>query len=311
MLEVKNLTKSYGSFRALDGFHLSVKKGELFGLAGPNGAGKTTAIKIMTGLLRADSGQVFIHGTDMLRDAFTLKDKIGYVPDFFGVYDNLKALEYMEFYASAYGLIGKETTEHCLELMELVGLLEKRDVFVDDLSRGMQQRLCLARAMIHKPELLILDEPASGLDPHSRFELKKILRELCTNGTTIIISSHILAELSEMCSSIGIIQKGQMKLQGSMEEILSAVNISNPLVIRVMDGEEKALAFLKAHPFVKTLAIDGKEFQITFTGDIQMERELLENMVREKISVLSFGRKRDNLESVFIELTKKGRREEE
>ena len=226
------------------------------------------------------------------------------MPDNFGVYDNLKAIEYMEFYASTYGLVGKEVQKRCYELMEQVGLEGRGEVYVDELSRGMQQRLCLARAMIHKPDILILDEPASGLDPRSRFEMKMILKELCRKGATILISSHILSELAEMCSSIGIIKKGELLQQGSIEEIVSAVNISNPILLHVCDEQKKTLEFLKENPLVQTLAIDGKEFQFTFTGSVKEEAELLQQMIQQGIQVLSFGRKRDNLETIFMQLTK-------
>ena len=298
--------KNYGKFRALNGLSMEVGKGELFGFIGPNGAGKTTTIKIMTGLLKADSGHVYLDGRDALKDVDNLKQKIGYVPDFFGVYDNLKAIEYMEFYASTYGLVGKEVRKRCYELMELVGLEGRDDVYVDELSRGMQQRLCLARAMIHKPDLLILDEPASGLDPRSRFEMKTILKELCRKGSTILISSHILSELAEMCSSIGIIKKGELLQQGSIEEIVSAVNTSNPILMRVCDDQKKALDFLRENRMVQALAIDGQEFQFTFTGSAQEEADLLNQMVMQGIRVLSFARKRDNLETIFMQLTKEG-----
>ncbi|MBO5279101.1 MAG: ABC transporter ATP-binding protein [Lachnospiraceae bacterium] len=306
MLRIEKLVKNYGKFRALNGLSMEIEKGELFGFIGPNGAGKTTTIKIMTGLLKADSGHVYLDGRDALKDVDNLKQKIGYVPDFFGVYDNLKAIEYMEFYASTYGLTGKEVRKRCFDLMEQVGLEGRSDVYVDELSRGMQQRLCLARAMIHKPDLLILDEPASGLDPRSRFEMKAILKELCRKGTTILISSHILSELAEMCSSIGIIKKGELLQQGSIDEIVSAVNTANPILVRVCDEQKKTLDFLRENPMVQTLAIDGQEFQFTFTGSAKEEAKLLNDMVTQGIHVLSFGRKRDNLETIFMQLTREG-----
>lgn len=310
MLKIENLQKSYGKHKALNGLNMEVKKGELFGFVGPNGAGKTTTIKIMTGLLKADAGQVWIEGMDALKDADRLKNKIGYVPDFFGIYDNLKVMEYMEFYASTYGLEGNDIKESCFLLMDKVGLAEKAEVYVDELSRGMQQRLCLARAMIHNPDILILDEPASGLDPRSRFEMKRILKELCGNGKTVIISSHILAELSEMCSSIGIIKNGRMVQQGSIEDIISAVNVENPLLIHVLNRPELVRECLRKNPLVKSVAIDGMEFQVIFTGGKEEEAKLLEELIALKIEVVSYGRKRDNLESIFIEVTKDQKGEE-
>lgn len=310
MLKIENLQKSYGKHKALNGLNMEVKKGELFGFVGPNGAGKTTTIKIMTGLLKADAGQVWIEGMDALKDADRLKNKIGYVPDFFGIYDNLKVMEYMEFYASTYGLERNDIKESCFLLMDKVGLAEKAEVYVDELSRGMQQRLCLARAMIHNPDILILDEPASGLDPRSRFEMKRILKELCGNGKTVIISSHILAELSEMCSSIGIIKNGRMVQQGSIEDIISAVNVENPLLIHVLNRPELVRECLRKNPLVKSVAIDGMEFQVIFTGGKEEEAKLLEELIALKIEVVSYGRKRDNLESIFIEVTKDQKGEE-
>jgi len=306
MLSIQNLTKNYGKLRALNGLTMSIKEGELFGFVGPNGAGKTTTIKIIAGLLKADAGQIILDGRDVLRDTVRLKESIGYVPDYFGVYDNLKAIEYMEFFASVYGLAGSEVRELCMELMEIVGLEGKANHYVDDLSRGMQQRLCLARALVHNPKILILDEPASGLDPNSRVGMKNILMELAMNGKTILISSHILSELSEMCSSIGIIQKGEMVLQGSIEEIVSSVNTMNPLMIHVLEKQEETVAFLRTHPMVKTLAISGNEFQIIFGGDAGEETVLLREMMDKGLPVNSFGRKKDNLESIYMKITKEG-----
>lgn len=306
MLKIEGLTKKYGQFRALDGLNMTVKEGELFGFVGPNGAGKTTTIKIIAGLLRPDSGHVIMDDRDMLKETMKLKEYIGYVPDFFGVYDNLKVIEYMEFYASTYGMVGKEVQDYCMDLLEIVGLEGKAAAYVDNLSRGMQQKLCLARALVHNPRLLILDEPASGLDPNSRINMKHILMELAMNGKTILISSHILSELSEMCHSIGIIQKGEMVLQGSIEEIVSSVNTMNPLVVKVMEKREETIQFLRKHPKVKTLAIAGNEFQIMFEGGAREEAALLEEMVEAKIPILSFGRKKDNLESIYMKITKEG-----
>ena len=182
MLEIKNLNKKFGKFQALNNMSMMIEKGELFGFVGPNGAGKTTTMRIVAGLLSADSGEVLLDGENLLSDSRKLKGKIGYMPDFFGVYDNLKAIEYMEFFASIYGINGKAAKSLSYELMELVNLSGKEDCYVDTLSRGMKQRLCLARSLVHNPELLILDEPASGLDPRARFEMKEILSNLREMG---------------------------------------------------------------------------------------------------------------------------------
>ncbi len=310
MLTIHQLKKNYGDFQALNGLDLEIGDGELFGFVGQNGAGKTTTMKILTGLLKADSGEIYFDETNVLNERKKFKEQVGYVPDFFGVYNNLKSIEYMEFYASTYGLRGKEVKRQCLELIDLVGLIDKVDVYVDELSRGMQQRLCVARSLIHKPRLLVLDEPASGLDPRSRFELKNILKRLSSQGMTIMISSHVLPEISEMCTSIGIIEKGKMVLRGNMEDILYAVNTSNPLIIKIWKEEEKAIEILKTNPFIKTISIEGKDLQLTFKGNVEDEAELLSKLVSEGVKLHYFGRKKDDLESIFMQITKGSSQEE-
>ena len=190
MLEIQGLTKKYGKFLALDNLNLHIEKGEIFGFVGPNGAGKTTTMRITCGLLKATSGTVYVDGVNALTNPDDIKRKVGYVPDFFGVYDNLKVMEYMEFYGSMYGMDKADVDEIADGLLELVNLSDKKDVFVDTLSRGMKQRLCVARALIHNPDLLVLDEPNSGLDPRARFEMKEVLKNLGAMGKTIIISSQ-------------------------------------------------------------------------------------------------------------------------
>ncbi|MBS5522430.1 MAG: ABC transporter ATP-binding protein [Clostridiales bacterium] len=306
MLEIENLYKYYGSFAALDGLNLSIKKGELFGFVGPNGAGKTTTMRIISGLLRADKGSVHIGDIDALKDTRHLKDKIGYMPDFFGVYDNLKVIEYMEFYASIYGITGKSARSLCLELLDLVNLSDKINLYVDDLSRGMKQRLCLARSLIHNPQLLILDEPASGLDPRARFEMKEILKNLIDMDKTIIISSHILPELAEMCTSIGVIQSGQMVLCGAVDEILSMMSSANPLVITMVSQVEQAITFLKEQPLVETLSYKDNTIRVDFKGDTCEEAALLQNLVAQNLPVCAFGREEGSLESLFMQITQNG-----
>ncbi len=305
MVEIENLYKHYGKFVALDHLDLSIEKGELFGFVGPNGAGKTTTMRIISGLLKADGGQVQIAGVDALKDSQSLKRKIGYMPDFFGVYDNLKAIEYMEFYASIYGIVGKKAKDMCMELMDLVNLSDKAEFYVDSLSRGMKQRLCLARSLVHNPELLILDEPASGLDPRARFEMKGILRNLHDMGKTIVISSHILSELAEMCTTIGIIDKGNMLTKGSVEDIMRRLNTSNPLKIHVIENIESAVRIIKENPKVENLSIDGMDITVSFNGSEEDEAELLGNLVNNGIKVVSYVRETGNLEEVFMMVTAK------
>ncbi|MEG1992224.1 MAG: ABC transporter ATP-binding protein [Acetivibrio sp.] len=303
MLEIKDLYKKYGKFTALNGLNLELKKGELFGFVGPNGAGKTTTIKIISGLLEADSGSVAIEGIDIKKDIRKIKEKIGYMPDFFGVYDNLKTIEYMEFYGSIYGIEGKKAKTLLYELLELVKLEKQAENHVDTLSRGMKQRLCLARCLIHNPELLILDEPASGLDPGARVEMKEILRNLHEQGKTIIVSSHILPELAQMCSTIGIIQNGRMILKGTVEEISKQMSNSNPLKIRVVEGQKKVVDILKQDPMVQNITIRGESISFGFEGEVSAEANLLGRMIQSGAAIASFARQEGNLETLFMELT--------
>ncbi len=303
MLEIKDLRKNFGKFHALNGLDIHISQGALYGFVGPNGAGKTTTIKIMTGLLVADGGKVIIDGTAVSGGSHELKLKIGYVPDFFGVYDNLKVYEYMEFFASCYGICGLKARTRYMSLLEQVGLEDKMNFYVDSLSRGMKQRLCLARALIHDPLLLVLDEPASGLDPRTRFEFKEILKELREQGKTIFISSHVLSELSEMCTDIGIIDQGKMVLSGSMDDILRRVNASNPLIISVLGNKERALTILKSRPCVQTIAVKEGDIRVNFIGDEQEEALLLQSLVDAEVPVHGFYREPGSLESLFMQIT--------
>ena len=303
MLEIKNLVKSYDQVQALRSLNLEIAQGELFGFVGPNGAGKTTTIKILAGLLRPDSGTVHIDGQQMTCGAAELKDKIGYVPDYFGVYDNVRVFEYLEFYAAADGITGLVARRRYMELLDMVGLNGREESYVDSLSRGMKQRLGVARALVHDPRLLILDEPASGLDPRTRQEFIAMLKNINQSGKTILISSHILSELGEMCTDIGIIEHGQMVLRGSLFDILAMVNASNPLEIQVYQNLPEAVAFLRSHPLITHVTIDGNRISAGFTGGQMEEAHLLKQMVEAGILVGSFHRRQGGLESVFMQIT--------
>lgn len=303
MLEIKNLIKRYGRFTALDHLNMEIKKGEIFGFVGPNGAGKTTTMRIIAGLLKADSGIVNVAGVDARNNPKGLKNKMGYMPDFFGVYDNLKALEYMEFYASIYGITGRSAKKKCLELMELVHLSDQADNYVDDMSRGMKQRLCLARSLVHDPGLLILDEPASGLDPKARFEMKEILKELHDRGKTILISSHILSELAQTCTNIGIIENGRMVVSGTVEEILTARGTASPIVMKFTANQEKAVEVLKQNDLVQNIMIRENSISILFKGNETEESKILAAMIQEGARLSYFAREESSLESLFLQIT--------
>lgn len=309
MLKIENLHKVYGKLTALDGLNLEVAKGELYGFVGANGAGKTTTIRIISGLLQADCGNVWVDGIGAGKNPSKLKETIGFVPDFFGIYDNLMVYEYLEFFAAAYGIFGKEGRRRTDEVLELVGLTEQKRMLVDGLSRGMQQRLCLARAMVHRPKLLVLDEPGSGLDPRTRKNFQSLLQHLCQEGYTILISSHILSELADMCTAIGIIDKGKLVMQGKMDEIMLSIDSSNPLLITVYNNLETAVEVLRRSPLVSRLSIEKNKIAVYFTGSREEEGYLLRELVEADVLVLSFVREQSTLESLFFRLTESGKEE--
>lgn len=303
MLEIKNLYKNYGNFQAVSDLNLSIKKGELFGFVGHNGAGKTTTMKIIAGLLTATSGSITVNGVDAIHNNKEIKRMIGYMPDFFGVYDNLKAMEYMEFYASMYGITGQMAKETCRNLMELVNLSDKENTYVDSLSRGMKQRLCLARCLVHNPELLLLDEPASGLDPQARFEMKEVLKNLSSMGKTIIISSHILPELADMCDTIGIMKRGRMLLHGSVDEILSHAERGTTLDIKVLTNQETAVRILKEDPYVHKVSVREGELSVEYSGSENELAQLMRTLVLNNVLISGFHKEKGNLETLFLEVT--------
>lgn len=303
MLTINKLTKKFGKFLALDNLDLTIREQEIYGFVGPNGAGKTTTMKICAGLIKADSGEVFIDGIDALKNNKELKKKIGYMPDFFGVYDNLKAIEYMEFYASIYGLNGKEAKTMCMELLELVQLAEHYDDYVDSMSRGMKQRLCLARCLVHNPKLLILDEPASGLDPRARVVMKDILKRLSSEGKTILISSHILPELAQVCTHAGIIESGKLVMSGSIEEITSARGNARPIVLKMVDNQEITIQVIKENPYTRKITILDNTVTLLFSGNEEQEAALLSSIIQSGGVISSFSREESSLESLFLQIT--------
>ena len=303
MLEIKNLVKKYGKFTAVNDLNLTVPESSIFGFVGPNGAGKTTTMKIMSGLLKATSGNVMIDGIDVTKKPRALKENIGYMPDFFGVYDDLKVMEYMDFYAGTYYIPYEQREELINNLLEIVDLSHKKEDYVDGLSRGMKQRLCLARSLIHDPKLLILDEPASGLDPRARVEMKEVLKQLQTMGKTIIISSHILPELAEMCTEVGIIDQGHIVVQGTVQEIMKQMTKVRKIQIRPLENMEGLLKILEEQPVVEDVVENTSDVEFSFQGTDQELTALLKQIVLADIAVLSFKEKEGNLEEIFMQVT--------
>ena len=303
MLYINDLTKKYGSFTAVNHLSLHIPEGDLFGFVGPNGAGKTTTIRIVCGLLRASGGSVRIGGTAAAVGSKTMKRMIGYVPDFFGVYDKLKVREYMDMYGSMYGMDSRDIAKLTDDLLELVNLSDKKEEYVDTLSRGMKQRLCVARALLHNPKLLILDEPSSGLDPRARVEMKELLKNLHSMGKTIVISSHILSELSEMCNSIGIMNRGQLITAGRIEDIMQQISGGKRMHIQVASGMESAVRILKEQVGIRIESVRENEIILVFNGADEDISALIGLMIQNQVVLTGFYREEGSLESLFMQLT--------
>ena len=303
MPEIYELNKKYGKFTALDSLSMNITENSIFGFVGPNGAGKTTTMKIMAGLLKADSGSIFVNGEDILKNPKSIREKIGYMPDFFGVYDDLKVTEYMDFYAGMYYIPYADRPELIDNLLEIVDLSNKKDSYVDGLSRGMKQRLCLARSLIHDPDLLILDEPASGLDPRARVEMKEILKRLREMGKTIIISSHILPELAEMCSEIGIIDQGKLVTQGTVNDIMNRLQKKRVVRIKTSSAVEQLIRILKEQASVKDITENADNIEFVFEGKNDDLTSILRNVIMNGIPIYSFSENEGNLEEIFMTVT--------
>ena len=303
MPEIYELNKKYGKFTALDSLSMNITENSIFGFVGPNGAGKTTTMKIMAGLLKADSGSIFVNGEDILKNPKSIREKIGYMPDFFGVYDDLKVTEYMDFYAGMYYIPYADRPELIDNLLEIVDLSNKKDSYVDGLSRGMKQRLCLARSLIHDPDLLILDEPASGLDPRARVEMKEILKRLREMVKTIIISSHILPELAEMCSEVGIIDQGKLVTQGTVNDIMNRLQKKRVVRIKTSSAVEQLIRILKEQASVKDITENADNIEFVFEGKNDDLTSILRNVIMNGIPIYSFSENEGNLEEIFMTVT--------
>ncbi len=304
MIETKNLTKNYGNLTAVDDLNLTIQDGDIFGFIGPNGAGKTTTMRILVTLLEPTRGKAFINGLDVSRNGKMVRRLVGYMPDFMGVYDDLKVFEYLEFFAAAFGIERKKRKSIVEGVLELTDLQSKRSVTVDSLSRGMQQRLGLARVLIHDPKVLILDEPASGLDPRARIEIRELLRELKRMGKTIMISSHILSELEEICDHIGIIEHGRLLFSGTLEEILSRLGIQSKVRVRVANNQNKAVELLTALPQIRQVQVFGDYIAVTFREGKDGDGIIARTLVNADLDIVSIQPERLKLDDAFLQLTK-------
>jgi ABC-2 type transport system ATP-binding protein len=307
IVRTEGLVKRYDGTLAVAGVDLNVEAGEIFGLVGPNGAGKTTTLRILATLLLPSAGYAEIAGWSVTRNPDQVRRVLGFMPDAFGVYDDMKVWEYLDFFARCYGIAPAARRRMIGDLLELVDLADKRESYVQTLSRGMQQRLCLAHALVHDPDVLLLDEPASGLDPRARVELRELLRELRSMGKTILISSHILPELEELCTSVAIVDRGQVLAQGRVADIERRLRFGAVLRVRVLaEGEalETARARFAADPDVATaVLLEDGTIELGFRGDDAASARLLAQIVGEGMPIVSFARAASDLEELFLQVT--------
>src|SRR5947209_11319617 len=304
MLEVQHLRKEYRNLIAVKDLSIRLEQGDIFGFIGPNGAGKTTTIKILATLLRPTAGLATIDGIDVVRDPEAVRGFIGYMPDFFGVYDDIKVWEYLDFFAAAYKIPRAKRPGIIDDVLELTDLSVKKEAYVEELSRGMKQRLCLAKTLIHDPKVLLLDEPASGLDPRARIEIKELLKELKSMGKTIIISSHILPELADFCNKIGIIEQGELVVSGEVQAIMQQLSGAHVYQLKVAEDFEGASEMLTSRADVRSVkAMDGA-LKIDYTGDPAEVHQLLRDLLVAGFKVQSFSEQETDLEDIFMKVTR-------
>ena len=309
MITLQGFGKDYGDFRAVDSLDLKIEAGETFGFIGPNGAGKSTTIRFLATLLRPSRGRGEVAGCDVVADPMGVRQAIGYMPDNFGVYDGMRVWEFLDFFAVAYR-IGRDQRKRIIaHVLELLDLVHKRNDFVNGLSRGMKQRLCLAKTLLHDPPVLILDEPASGLDPRARIEVKALLKELRKMGKTIMISSHILTELADCCTSIGIIERGKLLMHGPIDQVNKRIHRERFVEIEFISHAEAGLSILRSHPALRSLEIlpsSGPSQAVTAELETydQGLAELMETLIREGVRMRKFNDKDPTLEDVFMSVTK-------
>lgn len=309
IIEVDQLTKHYGKRVAVENVSFSLEPGAVFGFIGPNGAGKTTTIRVLTTLLKPTTGRAQIDGHSITGDPRAVRKVVGYMPDFFGVYPDMTVWEYLDFFSACYDIPPAQRPGLIKDLLALVDLSHRRDDFVDTLSRGMKQRLCLARALVHDPKVLVLDEPASGLDPRARIEFRELLTELRRMGKTIFLSSHILADIAEICTEVGIIEAGRMVTHGNLEQIKRRMRQNHHLRVRVLNNYvEQAQSVLAVYQGIHKVEVettpDGEiDLLVEFSGDKIAVCALLRQLVLADVPVLNFSEEADSLEDVFMKLT--------
>ncbi len=304
MIDIQHLQKEYKGLTAVKDLSLHLDAGDIFGFIGPNGAGKTTTIKMLATLLKPTSGKAYIDGIDVVEHPEAVRGRIGYMPAFFGIYDDMRVWEYLDFFAGAYRLPKAQRPRIIDDVLSLTDLGGKKDNYVEELSTGMKQRLCLAKTLIHDPKVLLLDEPASGLDPRARIEIKELFKELKAMGKTIIISSHILPELADFCNKVGIIERGELLVSGDVQDIMAQVSGGRTLEIKLLDGDERAIEILEAAPGVRAVRPVNAHLHVEFTGDQEAQAELNKLLIEQGLRVLTFSEQETDLEDIFMKVTK-------
>ena len=304
MIELVDFGKDYGDFTAVERLSLKIEAGEMFGFIGPNGAGKSTTIRFLATLLKASRGEGIVNGHSVTLDPMNVRRSVGYMPDNFGVYDGMKVWEFLDFFAVAYRIHKSRRKAVITDVLELLDLAHKRDDFVNGLSRGMKQRLCLAKTLVHDPPVLILDEPASGLDPRARLEVKALLKELRRMGKTILISSHILTELADCCTSIGIIERGQLLMHGPIAEVYRRIRGNRVIEVTFVNGMDVGLSVIRSSPHCRDVRVEDHQASVELETDDVGVAQLLDQLIANKVSIRSFAEKEPTLEDVFMMVTK-------
>lgn len=304
VIELRNLCRTFGSTRAVDRVSFEVPRGSVFGYIGPNGAGKTTSMRILSTLELPTSGEAFIEGLSSVNDPDRVRSRLGFMPDSFGTYPDTNCAEYLDFFARSHGVIGRERTRRLRWVMDFTGLRSLADKPIRGLSKGMRQRLCLGRALIHDPAVLILDEPAAGLDPRARIELRSIIRSLAADNKTILVSSHILTELAEMCDRIGIIEQGRLLATGSVDEIRQKLKPSRDIIVRIANDTNSAMNLLGNIEGIERLRCESNLVRFCINGNDQDQINILRQLTEARIDVLEYRSHDESLEDVFLQITK-------
>lgn len=304
MIAIENLRMEYGDNVAIENLHLEIDRGEVFGLIGPNGAGKTTLIRILATLLEPTYGKVTIDGIDLLEEPLKTHPVIGYMSDFFSLYDNMRVWEYLDHFARCYRIAANRREKLIDEALELVSLEVRREAEINELSRGMRQRLCFAKSLLHEPKVLLLDEPASGLDPAGRVEFREMIKQLHQMGRTVLISSHILTEMTEFCTSIGILERGELLASGRVEEVQNQLQPELRLRIEVAAQSEQLVALLEAETAVERIQCSANQIQCYWTSSREALPELHRTIVHAGVPVVSFVLEGENLEDLYMQISR-------